>query len=724
MTTDQSSPLFALDIGTRSVVGLLLRPENGSFSLIDSVIKEHEERAMLDGQIHDVPAVAKVIETVKHKLEEQHGPLRKVCVAAAGRSLKTKRARFEIDISAKPMFDRDDVLHLELSAVQQAQFQLANEIDDASTIDYYCVGYSVLAYSLDNEPIGSLLDQTGKLAAVEVIATFLPKVVVESLLAALTRAELELEALTLEPIAAINVLIPPSMRRLNVALVDIGAGTSDIALTDENTVIAYGMVPVAGDEITEAISDHYLLDFPDAEQVKRQLSTQETVEITDILGTEMSYAKKEFIAPIEGNIQHLARSISEEIIRLNGRTPKAVMLVGGGSLTPLLPYYVAEYLGLPENRVAIRGADAIKALQSKPGDPFGPELVTPIGIAIAAKENPIQYSSVTVNGRTLRLFDVKKLTIGDGLLAAGIDIARLYGKPGLALMVTVQEQLISIPGEYGGPPLLLKNGQPTTLDSPLEAGDQIVVERGQNGEQAKATIADLLEDIPTLSLVINGEKREITATILQNGVVASKDSFVKERDQITLLSKRTVKEILQLENIGPHNFEPVTIIVNGERWSFQPKQTKLLLNGRPVLPGHEVKSGDEISWEVASENQLTVATFLRQNEVEPEKSITVFYNNDPVEIYKTVVEVKRGDSVLSPSDELRANDQLQLSFKKEEPFILQDIFTAVEIDLAHLSGKKVVLRKNGEETSFNSPLINGDRIELLVGEKLSLFRSS
>ena len=56
------------------------------------------------------------------------------------------------------------------------------------------------------------------------------------------------------------------MRRLNVALVDIGAGTSDIAITDKSTVVAYGMVPTAGDEITEALSDHYLLDFPVAEK--------------------------------------------------------------------------------------------------------------------------------------------------------------------------------------------------------------------------------------------------------------------------------------------------------------------------------------------------------------------------------------------------------------------------------------------------------------------------
>lgn len=148
---------------------------------------------------------------------------------------------------------------------------------------------------MDNQEIGSLIDQQGNEASVEIISTFLPKVVVESLISALHRADLDMHALTLEPIAAINVLIPQSMRRLNVALVDIGAGTSDIAITDEGTVVAYGMVPIAGDEITEAISDQLLLDFPLAEQAKRDLLANDTIQVVDILGFETEISRQEVI---------------------------------------------------------------------------------------------------------------------------------------------------------------------------------------------------------------------------------------------------------------------------------------------------------------------------------------------------------------------------------------------------------------------------------------------
>lgn len=55
---------------------------------------------------------------------------------------------------------------------------------------------------------------------------------------------------------------------LNLALVDVGAGTSDICITKEGSVIAYGMIPIAGDELTMAIVDKYLVDFDTAEAIK------------------------------------------------------------------------------------------------------------------------------------------------------------------------------------------------------------------------------------------------------------------------------------------------------------------------------------------------------------------------------------------------------------------------------------------------------------------------
>ncbi len=439
--------------------------------------------------------------------------------------------------------------------------------------------------------------------------------------------------------------------------------------------------------------------------------------MTDILGMEAIYSKDEVLSPINATIQQLARSISDEILRLNGKAPKAVMLVGGGSQTPRLTNYVAECLGLPENRVAIRGAEAIKLLQTSTAEHYGPELVTPIGIAIAAKENPIEYISVGVNGRMLRLFDVKKLTVGDGLLAAGIDIAKLYGKPGLAIMTTVQEQLISVPGEHGGPPILLKNGQVTSLDAPLEPNDELIVERGKDGKQAEITIAELLGDIPTLSLTINEETIHIPATILQNGESAQPHSLVLERDQITVIHTRKVKDVFVLENIPLYIFKPFSVTVNEERWVFRQEASPIFVNGQPVDLEHTLKTGDVITFQATQINhEYRVAKLLQSKNVQTHVSLTIFYNNEPVTLEKSVIEVKRGQEILTLDDIVQPEDQLTLMNKKEDSFIFQDIFTAIDINLTELTGKKVSLKRNGQNTGFSSPLVSGDRIELLIGD--------
>ena len=82
--------VFGLDIGTRSVVGIVGIMKDGVFHVKAQFVKEHDTRAMLDGQIHDIAKVGETIRVVKEKLEKKlRFPLTRVSVAAAGRVLRT-----------------------------------------------------------------------------------------------------------------------------------------------------------------------------------------------------------------------------------------------------------------------------------------------------------------------------------------------------------------------------------------------------------------------------------------------------------------------------------------------------------------------------------------------------------------------------------------------------------------------------------------------------------
>ncbi|WP_163539216.1 cell division protein FtsA [Gracilibacillus sp. YIM 98692] len=702
--------LFALDIGTRSVVGLLMKKDGDEYKLLDHYTVEHEERSMLDGQIHDIVSVSRVIQQVKKLLEEKHQiELHKVCVAAAGRALKTKRVEATKNITKQPLMDEEDIRFLELEAVQKAQFDLASDDSEENSTDYYCVGYSVLHYQLDQEEIGSLIDQQGDKASVEIIATFLPKVVVESLLSALKRSGLQLEALTLEPIAAIHILIPASMRRLNVALVDIGAGTSDIALTSEGTITAYGMVPKAGDEITEAISDHYLLDFNQAEELKKEITTNYKATVTDILGFEQEVPYDELVCQIKPTIDELATAIAEEIIELNGLAPKAVMLVGGGSQTPELTKRLALKLHLPFNRVAIRGVDAIQGLIKQEGLPIGPEYITPIGIAIAAKQNPVHYLSVIVNGRVLRLFEMKQLTVGDSLLAAGIEVQKLYGRPGMAYMIHFNGQQVTLPGSFGTAPNITLNDEPVTIDSVVKDGDMINVTKGKDGESPQYTIEEFIGETTPITISLNDTTYAMHPTVQVNNHEVPTAYLLKDGDHVTFNKNIYVRDFLDFINVNTDMNQPFSIYANDKLITYQEWSQTLKRNGNIINDHTILNNSDQLT--IESGFQPTVLDLLKMEQRDYEIKINITYNQKPLTLSKPILTVFRNGKKLSLDDPIYHQDSLQIVKEKESPFIFQDIFRFISLDLQNVKGR-VEMTRNGEDVTFFDQLFPNDSIEI------------
>ena len=433
---DEREKVFALDIGTRSVIGIVaLRDKKGNLEVIATTREEHTTRAMLDGQIHDVPQVAEVIIRVKNYLADKVGELKNAAIAAAGRALYTMTAEAVIEVNG--VITEEVQSSLNFAAVQLAQSQLTAEKNIDARI-YYCVGFSIIYYELDGIKLKSLIGQRGKIAKTKVIATFLPRQVVDSMQTALTYASLDVRALTLEPIAAISVLVPPSMRHLNIVLVDIGAGTSDVAITKNGSVIAYGMVPLAGDEVTEAISQRFLLDFNVAEDIKRRATNGEGATFSDILGRSYDLTAEEILMPIAENVSMIANAIAKTILELNGNEPpQALLLVGGGALSPNLNKFVAEALNIPLDRVAVRKPDKIEGIKNIPAALQSPDAATPLGILKVASTDTFHFFNVMINGQEVNLFHFRDLTVGDAILSAGIDYKKFNGKPGLGVVITL-----------------------------------------------------------------------------------------------------------------------------------------------------------------------------------------------------------------------------------------------------------------------------------------------
>ena len=200
--------VFGLDIGTRNVVGTVgYQEDEHSFIVQAQCVMEHETRAMIDGQIHDIGRVAKTIRKVKEKLEDQiKQPLTDVCIAAAGRVLKTVTVNVEYDYPEESVVSAEDIHTLDLLGIEKAQNLLKEQND--TQYKFYCVGYTTVKYYLNDEIFTNIEGHKAEKIGEEIIVTFLPEDVVDGLYSAVGQAGLSVASLTLEPIAAINIAIP------------------------------------------------------------------------------------------------------------------------------------------------------------------------------------------------------------------------------------------------------------------------------------------------------------------------------------------------------------------------------------------------------------------------------------------------------------------------------------------------------------------------------------
>jgi cell division protein FtsA len=515
--------IFAMDIGTRSIIGMVGVMEGDKLRIVAIEKEAHTRRAMLDGQIEDIAQVAAVGRVVKERLEARlDRKLKKVCIAAAGRALKTQRASYELQFPEPTRLDNEAIGRLESGALTKAEAEFRRGLDGKTDAKFYLVGHTVVEYQVDGYPMSNLLDHKGKRIQAEVVATFLPGEVVDSLYTTMHLLNLDVISMTLEPIAAINAVIPANLRLLNLALVDIGAGTSDIAVSRDGGVVGYTMATVAGDEITEALMKAYLLDFETAEQVKVAIGGGGEIRFTDILGIEQTVSADEAEKVIAPARNQLCKEIAQRIVEVNGgKAPSAVFLAGGGSKLHGIREAVTEYLGMELNRVAIAGQNFENSAVSDEYILNDSEYATPLGIAISAGFNLITDSfRVTLNGKPAQLFRNGALSVQDLLVMNGSSIQDFLPRNGKNLVVQVNGKREIFRGETGKPAVLLLNGEKARLSNIVHAGDVIEFTPAVKGEDAHVTVGDALGST-ALMATVNDEAVSPDRVIADGDVICS-----------------------------------------------------------------------------------------------------------------------------------------------------------------------------------------------------------
>ena len=696
------SNVFGLDIGTRNVVGTVgYRTEDEKFTVIAQYIKEHETRSMLDGQIHDIGRVARTVKAVKEELESQiKGSLSEVCIAAAGRVLKTVTTHVDYVYPEETVVEGEDIHTLHLLGVEKAQEELKEKND--TRYKFYCVGYSVVKYYLNEEIFISLEGHKATIIGCDIIVTFLPEDVVDGLYSAVNQAGLAVGNMTLEPIAAINVAIPENFRMLNIALVDVGAGTSDISITKDGSIIAYGMIPHAGDELTEVIVQHYLVDFKTAEMMKRQSTEAEEITYEDIMSISHTIPSEDLWNVVEDTVNKIAKEVAEKIRTLNGdKSVSACFVVGGGGKVHGFTQVLAEYLELPKERVALRGEEVLREVffqqENIKKDPL---LVTPIGICMNYYEQRNNFIMVRFNGERLKLYDNNRLTIVDAAMAAEFPNEQIFPRRGKAIHYTVNGAARIARGEAGEPATVTLNGKPANINTPLEPNCEIIIDPSTSGADAVYHVNQLEEYTQSMmSFMVNGKMVNCPKFVQVNGNLEPGSYEIQDGDVIETRNYYTVGQVAE--------FMDVEVDADKDIW----------VNNREADFDTLVYENFSIEWNVlsfavADEPEKQVYKPATRNVYVPE---TASVAEEPAEATEEVQQAEPEEAAGKEITVVVNGEEVHFTGKEE--YIFVDIFDRISFDLTAGRGRAIATLLNGRDAQFAEKLADGDQIDLYWKEK-------
>ena len=737
--------VFGLDIGTRNVVGTVGYKDGNQFIVVAQYVKQHETRSMLDGQIHDIGRVGKTIEAVKKQLEEQTGvTLSEVCIAAAGRVLKTVTTSVAFEYEEESVVTGEDIHTLDLLGIEHAQ-EILKEKNDTK-YKFYCVGYSVVKYYLNDEVFSNLEGHKATMISEDVIVTFLPEDVVDGLYAAVGMAGLSVANLTLEPIAAINVAIPENYRLLNIGLVDVGAGTSDISITKDGSIVAYGMIPFAGDEITELIVQNYLVDFKTAEHIKLASGMDSQVTYEDIMSITHTIPSEDVWKLTEPVVDKITTDVADKIKELNGDQPvSATFVVGGGGKIHGFTEMLAEKLGLPSERVALRGEEVLQEVAFEQEDiKKDPLLVTPIGICLNYYDQRNNFIMVRFNGERIRLYDNNKLTIVDAALQAGFPNDELFPKRGKEINFTVNGVARIARGEAGESAIVTMNDKIVSINTPLEPNSEIVIEPSTCGEDAHCTIENLGEYTQsTIIFQVNDKKIRCPKFVEVNGSLEPPNYQIQENDVIETRSFYTVGQVAEFMDV---ELDPDKEIFVNNRLADRNTlvyenftiEWSVLSFASASATGKKIEYVEDDKEDVAIPFSKSIRSYEQNLEEEQgtehgwdeEENLSQEQSESEEQDLAQEENRNTGDSATNPGDFAEEttnvvenetpqgvklsvwinNEPFEMSGKKE--YIFVDIFNFYPFDLTASRGRAIVTKINGQNAQFAEPLNEGDRIEI------------
>ena len=321
--------IVGLDIGTEFVKALVARIEGDSIEVIGVGRARQSLDDMHSGAIADISGVVRNCEEALSAAEEQAGmQAKRAVIGIAGELVKgvTQTIRYR-----RPQPDRElDVTEMELivekvhdRAQLKAQQQLALETGNTD-VEVKLVNSAIVSIHIDGYRVSNPIGFQGKDVAIQIYTAFAPMVHIGALERVANELDLDLLAVAAEPFAVSrSVLGTDASSTFTAILIDVGGGTTDIAVVNDGGVEGTKMFGIGGRSITQRIAQSMDLSYNDAEKLKVNI---EEPNLKSSVAKTANEAIDKTLEVWQSGIE-LALSEFDSVDHL----PSRILLCGGGA---------------------------------------------------------------------------------------------------------------------------------------------------------------------------------------------------------------------------------------------------------------------------------------------------------------------------------------------------------------------------------------------------------